>query len=159
MKRINLSGRVLKRGTIVEIISALFILLFLYTALSKSFGIDSTVNVLNKTPVLSGFAQEMAWAVVITEFIVAGLLFFPRTRNLGLYLSLALMTGFTVYIAYMMSFVPNLPCSCGGVISKMTWKQHLIFNIFFILLALMGILLGRKRVEQNDKENIPVVFT
>jgi hypothetical protein len=84
----------------------------------------------------------------------------PRTRKLGLYISLGLMMAFTGYISYMMIFIPDLPCSCGGVISKMTWGQHLIFNVFFMLLALTGILLNRKRFNiDREPESIQVVFT
>jgi putative oxidoreductase len=151
----------LKPATIVEIIAALFILLFLYTALSKSVQISNTVNVLKKTPILSGIAEATAWGVVIAEYILAALLFLPRTRKAGLYASLILMTGFTVYIGYMMAFVPNLPCSCGGVISKMTWNQHLLFNIAFAFISLTGILLDRKRFKTKREEidATPIVFT
>ena len=160
-KRNKFAGFVIKRrGAIVEIISALFILLFLYTALSKSFEINSTTAVLEKTPRFSKNPQGIAWTVVVLEYLAAIALFMPRTRKLGLYTSLGLMTAFTGYIAYMMAFVPNLPCSCGGVISKMTWGQHLIFNMLFILLAIIGLLLSRRqsKIEVNS-EPVQVVFT
>jgi putative oxidoreductase len=151
----------LKPTSVIEIIAALFILLFLYTALNKSFQISSTTDVLKKTPILSGIAGSTAWSVVIAEYIIAALLFLPRTRRTGLYASLILMTGFTAYVGYMMVFVPDLPCSCGGVISKMTWGQHLIFNLVFVLLALTGILLQRNRLKEDpkDTETTPLVFT
>lgn len=152
----------LKPATIVEIIAALFILLFLYTALIKSFQINSTVNVLQKTPLFSGIAEVAAWGLVIIEHIVAALLFLPRTRKVGLYASLILMIGFTIYIGYMMAFVPDLPCSCGGVISKMSWTQHLFFNLVFVGIALTGVLLQRKWLKKTDPketETTPIVFT
>ena len=49
----------MKKNTIVEIISALFILLFLYTALSKTFQINNTVNVLLKTPIFANIAKDI----------------------------------------------------------------------------------------------------
>lgn len=149
----------MKRSIIVEIISALFILLFFYTALSKSFEINNTVYVLERTPLFSSLAVPGAWTIVITEYIVAILLFFPRTKKAGLYGSLLLMGGFTLYIVYMMLVIPDLPCTCGGVISKMTWSQHLIFNIFFTLLALTGILLLRKKTYKKEEEMPQIVYT
>ena len=133
-----------RRKMVVEVIAALFILLFLYTAINKSLAIKPTVAVIDKTPFFSNFPEVTAWTVVIAEYIAAALLFFPQTRKIGLYGSLVLMAGFTLYIGYMKAFVPNLPCSCGGVISKLTWNQHLVFNIFFTLLAGYGIRLMRK---------------
>jgi putative oxidoreductase len=133
-----------RRKNIVEVISALFILLLLYTALSKTMNIGPTVDVLKRTPFFKAFPVEAAWGVVIVEYLVAILLFIPRTRKLGLYSSLSLMIGFIGYIIWMKIVVPDLPCSCGGVISKLTWNQHLVFNFGFALLALCGILLKQK---------------
>jgi hypothetical protein len=149
-----------RRNMIIEVIAALFILLFLYTAVNKTFQIGSTENVLKKTPMFSSFALEAAWGVVVTEYIISIMLFLPYTRKVGLYSSLVLMISFTGYIVYMKTFVSNLPCSCGGVISKLTWNEHLIFNILFTLLALVGILLMQKKFKLESKTDIiPVVFT
>jgi hypothetical protein len=27
----------------------------------------------------------------------------------------------------------RIPCSCGGLISSLSWTQHLFFNLFFLL--------------------------
>jgi len=61
----------------------------------------------------------------------------------------------------MITYTPNLPCSCGGVLQQMTWNQHLIFNVVFTLLALFAIWLTRKKGNINEAENkIPkTVFT
>jgi hypothetical protein len=135
-----------RRKLVVEVIAALFILLFLYTALSKSFMIGSTVDVIKRTPFFSNFPKVTAWSVVVVEYAVAALLFFPQTRKAGLYSSLVIMLGFTLYIGYMKAVIPRLPCSCGGVISTLTWNQHLVFNIFFALLAGYGIrLMGKSK--------------
>jgi hypothetical protein len=153
MKNMTISGEMPKRNvigrlvevnkkTIVEVISALFILLFLYTAINKTFDIHPTVTAINKSLLISS-SELVAWLVVIAEYITALLLFLPATRKAGLYSSLGLMTIFTGYIIYMKAFVEKLPCSCGGVISKMTWNQHMLFNIISILLAIVALLLLR----------------
>lgn len=171
MKQVTLSGNMPKRNsfalfveknrnTIVEVISALFMLLFLYTALSKSHDITRTINVVKKSPLLSNYAALTSWAVVGLEYVTVVLLFFPKSRKIGLYLSLILMGAFTIYIGYMMAFVPDLPCSCGGVISKLTWKQHLFFNISFTLLSVLGIWLYRKPSNPKvDSIQPKVIFT
>ncbi|MFX9224384.1 MauE/DoxX family redox-associated membrane protein, partial [Acinetobacter baumannii] len=51
---------------------------------------------------------------------------------------------FTSYISYMVLFIPNLTCSCGGVIKEMSWRQHLGFNLFFIIISIVGILLQQR---------------
>jgi hypothetical protein len=115
---------------------------------------------LSRSPLIGGKAVVVALALPIAEGIVAGLLFFPKTRLWGLYGSSALMIMFTLYLAYMISFTPHLPCSCGGVLKQMTWRQHLIFNIFFLMISLTGLVLERKRIKQKEEMELPpVVFS
>src|SRR5690606_14703009 len=45
------------------------------------------------------------------------------------------MVMFTAYIFIILNFSDFVPCSCGGVLEKMSWTQHLIFNVVFIILA------------------------
>lgn len=151
----------MKRNLVIEIISSLLILLFAYTGLSKLLDFDNFRSTLDQSPLISNNgAAFVAIALPLVEIVIAALLLFSRTRLLGLYGSLALMTAFTLYIGYMLSFASRLPCSCGGVLKQMTWNQHLIFNIFFTLLSLAGVVLERKRRKRMDEpESPPVVFT
>jgi putative oxidoreductase len=148
-----------RRTFIVEIISALLIILFFYTALSKSYNIGATQEALVRTKVFTGKESYIAWGVVIAEYIAAILLIFPRFRKLGLYVSFILMAAFTLYVGFMMAYLTNLPCSCGGVISNMSWKQHLLFNLFFTFLAFLGTRLIRVKYIRPATEDNPVVFT
>ena len=134
----------MKRSTWIDIISSLFILLFLYTAITKLFDLLHFRNVLYSSPLLHKIVPVVSLAIPITEIVISIFLFFPKTRRLGLWASLTLMLLFTGYITYMLYFSPALPCSCGGVISQMSWKQHLIFNSFFIILAAIGLFLNKK---------------
>lgn len=141
-----------KRNAIVEVISALFILLFAYTAFSKWMDSQNFIAVLAQSPLIgSTLAVSAAWSVIISELIICVLLFIPRTRLIGLYSSFILIAIFTLYIGYMIAFAPKLPCHCGGVISQMTWPQHLAFNIVFTLLALTGIILAKSIVSIHPR--------
>jgi uncharacterized membrane protein YphA (DoxX/SURF4 family) len=62
-------------------------------------------------------------------------------RLIGLYASFFFMILFTGYIVAILRFSSYIPCSCGGILQKMSWTQHLIFNIGFLLLAVIAILL------------------
>src|SRR5690606_18655277 len=70
-----------------------------------------------------------------------GLLCFRNTRLFGLYVSFALMSGFSIYIYLILNYSDFIPCSCGGVIENLGWTQHLIFNGIFTGLALIAILI------------------
>lgn len=142
---------------IVEVISALFILLFLYTSLNKLFTQRLFQFVLSKSPLLGGWAEVLSYSVPIAEIIVSVLLLIHRTRQIGLYLSLILMSAFTIYIAYMIAFTPKLPCSCGGVLQYLSWKQHLLFNLCFVTLAMIALSMAKqqKAVYTNRRSRKP----
>lgn len=56
------------------------------------------------------------------------------------------MTMFTTYIYVILNYSSFTPCSCGGVLEKMSWTEHLLFNIVFILLSGLAII-----VQSNTK--------
>jgi hypothetical protein len=84
---------------------------------------------------LSAYAGIIAWLVPAVEIIIAVLMVFDRFRVLALFAAFALMVMFTAYIYIILNFSDFVPCSCGGVLEKLSWTQHLIFNIVFIILA------------------------
>jgi uncharacterized membrane protein YphA (DoxX/SURF4 family) len=143
-KQRTISFAWISKATIVEIISMLFVILFLYTGISKLMEYAVFKEQIAESPVLSPIAPFIAWALPGTEFLVSLLLIIPRWRLKGLYASLALMIAFTLYIGAIMTFNKELPCSCGGIISLLSWNGHLVFNSIFILLAFTGIKLERQ---------------
>lgn len=63
------------------------------------------------------------------------------------------MAMFTTYIFIILNFSTFVPCSCGGILEKMGWTEHLIFNISFLLLAVLGIFLSTEKKEEHNKTN------
>jgi putative oxidoreductase len=151
----------MKKSTIIDLISAVFILLFMYTASSKLFEFQKFQGTLAASPLIGkSLAPIVAWALPITEIVICLLLFFPRTRRKGMWASLLLMIAFTGYIGYLAYFAPHKPCSCGGVLKDLSWKEHFVFNVGFTLLAALGLWLYRKQRLQNERaETQQVVFT
>lgn len=134
----------LSKAALVEIISILYSILFLYTAVSKLMEFDVFQEQIAENPLLEPVAPFIAWSVPIIEIILSIILFIPQWRLKGLYASLALMVAFTIYIGAIMIFNDKLPCSCGGIVSQLSWNGHLIFNSIFILLAFAGIRMERR---------------
>lgn len=138
------------RNAIVEICAALLIILFGYTALDKFYNHHIFQITLTKSPIIHSVAPIVSWVIPVVEILIVAGLFFIRTRLFAFYTSFFLLILFTTYIAYMVKFVPNLPCSCGGVIAKLSWGQHIIFNSFFILVSLIPIVI---QVLNEQKRN------
>lgn len=126
------------RNFITEIISILFVLLFVYAATSKLLGYQKFKVQLIQSSLLSPYANVLVWFIPILELGIA-ILLFSKYKLLGLQLSLGLMTVFTIYIWYVLNYSSHIPCSCGGVISSLNWTEHMIFNLLWILLAIIAI--------------------
>jgi len=141
----------MKNIPVVLLCSSLLILLFTYTAISKLTDYANFVRFIDESSPIHKGADTIGWLLPVTELIVVLLLFFERTRKIGLYASLLLLVVFTLYLLYMLLFVADLPCSCGGVISKMSWQQHVWFNLFFIGLTMLG-LYAIRRQQQVAKD-------
>ena len=139
----------MKKQIVVEIICFLFILLFVYAAGTKLTDYNKFIGQIGKSPLLTDYAEWIAWIVPSIELVIAVMLIIPKIRIVGLYAAFGLMVMFTFYIIAILSFSKELPCSCGGVLSLLGWKEHLIFNIGFVLLGLTGIILMNKKEEHK----------
>lgn len=148
-----------KKTIAIDIISALFILLFVYTATSKLFEHNTFKAILRESPLIASKANILSWILPILELFTAALLLIPSQRRYGFLSSFILMLLFTSYVAYMILFAGDLPCSCGGIISAMTWSQHLIFNIFFTALGAIALHLTKRNklfIAIDRKSRTPV---
>lgn len=137
------------RRVLVDVICYLFVLLFLYAATNKLLEHDKFLLQMSKSPIITDYASILVWAVPSIEIIISIMLLVNRTILPGLFSAFTLMALFTAYIYAILNFSDNIPCSCGGVLQKMSWNQHLIFNCVFVALAVVGILLQTKINEKK----------
>ena len=131
----------MRKAIITDIIAALFILLFVYAAISKLIDYQKFRVQLGQSPLLTAFAGWVAWVIPSMEILISLLLITARFRLIGLYASFTLMVMFSAYIVAITKFSEFIPCSCGGVLYKMNWSQHLAFDIVFVVLAVIALVL------------------
>jgi uncharacterized membrane protein YphA (DoxX/SURF4 family) len=134
---------------LVTIISILLILLFSYAAVSKLMDYHNFIGQLRSSDLLKPIAGILTWLIPTVEFYVVLLLLVPGWKKSGMILSSVLMFLFTAYITVMLMFFKKIPCSCGGVLQNLSWHQHLVFNIVFLLLAIVGTVLIQKTETQS----------
>ena len=140
----------------------LLIFLFAYTAFSKLnlfsysapfswekfkfIDLAAFQGAMFKSPVLRPYVTGLSYLIPFSELALCLLLLFNQTKKAGYYFSLLLLSLFTFYIIYILRAYPgHLPCVCGGVISLLSWPQHLLFNAFFILVTTRALYLSRKQ--------------
>lgn len=120
-----------------------YFILFVYAAFSKLFEIDKFELTMKKVAMLTSYAGFLAWAVPVVEIVLALALVLNngRLRFLGLFSSFSLMSMFTTYIVIVLYFLPDVICGCGAAIEALGWGWHLVLNIFFLVLAIAGLVL------------------
>ncbi len=121
--------------------------LFLYTGLEKLYHLQNFRLQLHLSPwhFLSLFSTPVAWVLPLIELSVSVMLLWPTSRKIGLITSAVLFALFIFYIALLMSSGKKLPCSCGGIVSYLSWKSHLFLNVFFLLLTFLGLYTDRRQ--------------
>ena len=135
-----------KKQVLIEFVCALIIGLFLYASFSKFLDFKNFTDQMNNQPLPKSWTPFLVWTIPVIEVVLSFLLLFEYTRLLGLYGSLIVMIIFTIYTGIvLLHFFKYIPCSCGGVISKLTWPQHLVLNIFYTALSSYGIALQRNK--------------
>ncbi len=136
----------------ILLISLLYAGMFGWAAIDKLHNHGDFYTALNVSELLHSFALLLSYAVPFVEIFIALLLLFnipigkTRSRKVALIASGVLMLLFTIYILAMLELYKGrpLPCTCGGFVKDLSWIGHIFFNLGFIMLAILGLLLYRK---------------
>jgi hypothetical protein len=142
----------IKRTLILDIISTLLVILFIYTAVSKLINLTEFREQMQNQEIPKWLARVLVIALPPVEVLTALLLVFSRTRMAGLWVSAVLLFLFTGYIGLVvLGSYGRTPCSCGGVLRSMGWNTHLVFNLFFLLSTCYAISLMYR--ERRSRQN------
>ena len=102
----------MKAKFVLDILSFLFVFLFIYTGVSKLLlEHDVFYQALIKSPLLQPFATFLSWFIPLAELAIAVGILIPRTQRMALYGFLVMMGMFTIYIAFMLYFRSERPCT------------------------------------------------
>lgn len=143
----------MRQEKIITAIVYFFILLFMYTAISKLLAFNVTLFDMRRNPLLGNLALFWTVSVPAVEILISVLLFIPKTRKIGLWATLILISGFTGYVGTLLLSDYNLPCTCGGIFRELSWRQHLWVNLGLIIVALKAIIL-EYNLRYRKKEEI-----
>ncbi len=147
-----MKSKIISSSAITTTVSLLFIVLFVYAAASKLLDFENFKVQLGQSPLLSAFASWLVWFVPAMEIILSLFLVFSKHKFWSLLAAYNLMVMFTVYIYIILNFASFVPCSCGGILEKMGWTEHLVFNLGFVVLALIAIFMNNK--ESNNETHL-----
>lgn len=154
-----MNGTSYRLFSVLDIICGVLIFLFCYTAFSKLAAFEKYQIDMGNQPIPEIYKQWLIYFIPLAEVVVSGLLVRTRTRLAGLFLSSCLMMMFTLYVFFVIAGVfDKRPCTCGGVIERLKWEQHFVFNLFFLVLAIIGFVLELRNRRQRNKENYLISY-
>jgi len=137
-----------------HIIIILLLLLWIPVTIDKILNFSSFQSGILRQPLSTNVANLAIYTLPVLEVLTIVLLLINRCRQLGFLLSSLLMTIFTFYVGLaLIGTWEKLPCGCGSVISGMSWPEHFWFNITFLLISIIGMILSFKF--KND--NLPLL--
>ena len=133
------------KNIITVTIRCLLIILFCYTAVSKWLFYNDFMYQLKRSPFIPAGYAFLSVALPVSEIAISLLLAFDAAAKAALAASAILLLVFTVYIIGMLLFAPFVPCSCGGFISTLSWRQHIVLNSTLMILAVIAYIFQDKR--------------
>lgn len=126
-------------GVLEELCSILLAFLFFYSGIVKLYDWKASKLAMFNQVIPEWSILPLTYSLPFLEILLAILLLLPSYRFWGFLGTTILLSLFTGYVAFVwLGFADRVPCSCGGVISSLTWGQHLIFNLSFLLICLAG---------------------
>lgn len=129
----------------------LLIILFVYAASSKFLDFSNFQIQLGQSPILTAYAEWVSWGIPILELLIVAFLSFPKYVYYAFFASYSLMTMFTTYIIIILNFSDFIPCSCGGVLEKISWTEHMLLNVLFIAITILGIVFTTNKNHKTNK--------
>lgn len=137
----------MKKTILPDIITFFFILLFVYTGVAKLAESHLVREQLLSAPLLGSplLVNILTWALPIGEFLLAIALSTPRFHLKALYITLVLMSVFTIYVIVVLFIDSHLSCSCGGIIEELSPRQHVLFNSACVILSVVAIAIRQRQ--------------
>lgn len=129
------------------ILTTIFIdfLIYFYSGIDKLLHFDNFIVNIGRSPFApSEFLTEIAVCIIMIEIGLSLLLFSKKFRKLSLFLLSCLSFIFSIYIILMITYSPNLPCSCGGIVNFLNWNEHLALTIYLTLSSIYATLIFDK---------------
>lgn len=143
-KRILSVNYVRKRNILIEIISSLLLIFFVHSVISNYVSMQSLKNLL---AFYTRYTAEAAWAIIITEAIIAILLLIPAVRGIGF----AAVIVVALFAIYTVLKTPYFPHDFGGILNSLHSNQQICFYCLLAVLSITGLWLLLKGMTFKSK--------
>lgn len=127
--------------------------LFLYSAVDKLRNYETFRVQVGKSPILTGYEDFIAWSIPAIELLIALIMVPLWLRHIGLYAFFTLMLLFTGYIILLLRDGSVIPCGCNALTEDLSLEAHIVMNLVFCALAMIGVFISAKPNLHFDREH------
>lgn len=133
----------MKNNPLLQLCAMLLASMFFYAALVKLMDYELAQASMRKQVFPLPVADVLSWLIPALEILTVVLLLFHPLQQVGLWSSFILLSAFTLYIIFAMNGVfGDRPCSCGGILQHLSYPWHIVFNLLFLGVSIIGLCLS-----------------
>ncbi len=133
------------KNKILLILRLSLILLFSYTTFHKLIDLHLFRQTLMKSTLIEEYQINfLLYFIPVIEIVTIFFLISDKYIT-GFYMSLLLMLTFTMYLIALNNFSFYKGCSCGGIFNEMSYFEHIVVNLLFIVISLVSILMNTEK--------------
>ncbi|RQO77793.1 hypothetical protein DBR40_07400 [Pedobacter sp. KBW01] len=130
------------KAALLDVITTVLILLWAFAALTKLLDYGHYRSDMHLQFFDGKVLHVLVPALPYTQICAALFLLSGRHRIYGLWLSMLLMMGFTVYVATVYyGYLSSHPKTCNGLFENSSWGGQLVINLGLLLVSVFGIIL------------------
>jgi uncharacterized membrane protein YphA (DoxX/SURF4 family) len=131
---------------ILIVIKYLIAILFIYAGVYKIMDVEIFKSQMGESPLLpETLIPYIAIILPISEIVLGLCLIFNIQVLFSLWTSSLLMVFFSCYLIILFTMYEKPPCACGGILSKMDYPEHIVFNIIYTLICIVAVYLYEKK--------------
>jgi hypothetical protein len=128
--------------------------MFAYAGIFKIADTQLFASQMKESPLIpQSIISSLSIGLPVFELILAFILTFDKYNSVSLTLSFITMLFFSLYLIMLVSLYEKVPCACGGILGKLGYTEHIIFNLFFLTISGISLYLHDSKSNTTHQEN------
>ena len=144
----------MNKNSFINVSKILLIIMFAYAGIFKIADTQLFASQMSESPLIPKFIIPfLSVGLPVFELILAFSLTFEKYNSISLMLSFVTMLFFSLYLIMLVSLYEKVPCACGGILGKLGYTEHIIFNLFFLTISGISLYLHDSKSDQTHQES------
>lgn len=143
----------MKKNSFINVSKILLMLMFAYAGVFKIADTSLFASQMKESPLIPTLIiPSLSIGLPVFELLLAFLLIFDKYTPLSLVTSFITMLFFSLYLIMLVSLYEKAPCACGGILGKLGYTEHIIFNLFYLTISGLSIYFYDSKNEHSNPQ-------